>query len=304
MPGALAEEERESDHGPVAQPALDPVPPLPVASWPAWPFRLCLLFALATLVLVYLMSLPPPPPGAGAMVAGFQSPMLALEFARGAGDLLFLEGEAGAPLREWLMRVQRLDVYFPVAYAGMAILFFIGLTLKGRRLALVGALLALMTIPADWQENRAIDAILAELHNPVCTEETRPADPDAHVSLFECLPEGALDGASPEITAAAFAFDSFVPLHVELLKHDTWVKWGLIALYAAVMAVVMWLEKRRLLALPPALAALAIGATWLSGGAGQVAEVMGLLLIPFMLTFPVAAVMYLRARTAIKREAQ
>ena len=261
-----------------------------------WAFAATLGLALVTTGIIALMQASPPPEGAAPMAAGFETPILALEFARSAADLDFLAGPGAAELRAWLERVQFLDWFFPPAYAGMAAVFFLGLALRGNFLALLGVGLAIATIPADWQENATINAILAELDAPVCNAETRPEDPEADISIAACLPEGALDNASPELTAAAFAFDTFIPVRVEMLKVDTWVKWGLIAAYAALLAVLLWADRKRILAAPPALAALALAATFLSGSNGYVAEIMSLLLIPFMLTFPVAAVMYFRGK--------
>jgi hypothetical protein len=215
--------------------------------------------AVATLVFPILFG-SPPDLGAAPMADGFVTPILALEFARSAPDLAFLQGDAAAGLRAFLARTQSLDRFFPLAYAGMAAMFFLALGLRrpGRWLALAAMAVAIVTIGADWAENAVMNRLLAEL--------------------------GA--GAEPR------------PGLLAALHGHTWIKWGLIGLYAALFAVLMWQDKRRLLAIPGAVAALAIAATWLSGSNGQVAEIMGTLLIPFMLTFPLAAVMYLRGKSA------
>ena len=142
----------------------------------------------------------------------------------------------------------------------MAAMFFLALGLRnpGRWLAWAGLVVAVVTIGADWAENRVIWRLLTEL--------------------------SAGDEPRARLLAA--------------LQGHTWIKWALIGLYAALFSVLMWQDKRRLLAIPGIVAALAIAATWLSGSNGQVAEIMGTLLIPFMLTFPLAAVMYLRGKSA------
>ncbi|MCC5995193.1 MAG: hypothetical protein JJU18_02330 [Oceanicaulis sp.] len=259
-----------------------------------WAFVATLVFAAATTVIAVLMNIPPAPEGAAPMADGYATPILALEFARQVSDLHFLTGEEGAALRAWLVRVQFLDWFFPVAYAGMAAAFFLGLVLRGNLLALLGIGLALAAIPADWRENAVMNAILHELENPVCDTQTRTA---------ECPGADAFGGASAEPAIAAHSFDTVLPAQIERLKLDTWVKWGLIAAYGALLAGLFWAGRRRMLAVPPALGALAIAAAWISGSNGYVAEIMGLLLIPFMLTFPIAAVMYLRARPVAEREA-
>lgn len=76
----------------------------------------------------------------------------------------------------------------------------------------------------------------------------------------------------------------------------TWIKWGAIAGYAAVLAAIMALARRRLLAIFPALAAFGIGASYVAQADPAVFNWANQLLVPFMLTFPVAAVMYLRAK--------
>tara|TARA_R110000868_G_scaffold56829_7_gene175988 strand:+ start:7498 stop:8208 length:711 start_codon:yes stop_codon:yes gene_type:complete len=219
--------------------------------------------AIATLIFPILFG-SPPDLGAAPMAAGFKTPILALEFVRSVDDLAFLQGDGGAALRAFLADTQSLDRFFPLAYAGMAALFFLALGLRhpARWLAWAALAVALVTIGADWAENAVINRVL------------------------ETLSAGGEPGSG--LLAALYG--------------HTWIKWGLIALYAALFSVLMWQDKRRLLAIPGIVAALAIAATWASGSSGQVAEIMSALLIPFMLTFPLAAVMYLRAKSA-SREA-
>ncbi|WP_417481633.1 hypothetical protein [Maricaulis sp.] len=219
--------------------------------------------AVATLVFPILFG-SPPDLGAAPMADGFVTPILALEFARSAADLAFLQGEGAEALRGFLVHTQSLDRFFPLAYAGMAAMFFLALGLRnpGRWLAWAALAVALVTIGADWAENAVMNRLLAEL--------------------------GA--GAEPRANLLA------------ALHGHTWIKWGLIGLYAALFSVLMWQDKRRLLAIPGVVAALAIAVTWLSGSNGQVVEIMSTLLIPFMLTFPLAAVMYLRGNSAPSKQ--
>lgn len=234
---------------------------------------LSLVLAVATLVLAALMGQAPAP--VIPMADGFRTPILALEFARSSNDVGFLAGDDAETLKAALREIQRLDRYFPLAYAGMAAALFAGLALRDNKLALLGLIAALATIPADWSENRAINSFLGiDAYSDALSQ--RPADDPEAVEWFENF----------SIHLEAMVVD---------IRESTWIKWGLIALYAAVFAAVLAMQGRRLLAIPSAVAALAILATWLSGSNGHVAELMGLTLIPFMLSFPVTAVMVLRS---------
>lgn len=122
-------------------------------------FCLSAIFAVWTIVLTTQMGGDPPAPGA-PMTRGYETPILLLEFAGSEQDLAFLEGDAGAPLRAHLERVQALDFWFPIAYAGLAFWCFLGMALMGRKLAWIGAILSAATIPADWAENAVINDIL------------------------------------------------------------------------------------------------------------------------------------------------
>lgn len=260
-----------------------------------WAFGLTILLAVVTLAFPLALFGQPPEP-AMPLADGFRTPILAFEFATRASDLAFLQGEAGAEMRAHMRHVQFLDWFFPVAYAGMAASFFMGMALRGNFLALIGVGLALATIPADWQENAAMNAILDEFENPICNESNIPPERREDYVLRDCLGEDAFADAAPEYELVSFALDSLIPVKVEILRIDTWIKWGLIGAYAAWLAILFFLAKRRLLAIPPALAALSVAACWIAVstglGAGIMAELMSLVLIPFMLTFPVAAVMY------------
>lgn len=122
-------------------------------------FCLSIVFAVWTIVLTQMMGGAEPAPGA-PLTRGYETPILLLEFAGSEDDLAFIAGEAGAPLRDELQRVQALDFWFPIAYAGLAFWCFLGLGLMGRKLAWLGVILSAATIPADWAENAVINDIL------------------------------------------------------------------------------------------------------------------------------------------------
>ncbi len=269
-----------------------------------WAFGLTIVLAVATLAFPLVLFGQPPEP-AVPLQDGFRTPILAFEFATRAEHLAFLQGEAGAEMRAHMRHVQFLDWFFPLAYAGMAASFFLGMALRGNFLAVIGVGLALATIPADWQENAAMNAILDEFENPICNETNIPPDRSEDYVLRDCLGEEAFQDAAPGFELMSFALDSLIPVKVEILRIDTWIKWGLIGAYAAWLAMLFFLSKRPFLAIPPSLAALSVGACWVGVntglGAGITAELMSLVLIPFMLTFPVAAVMYVLGHKKARR---
>lgn len=225
-----------------------------MTSW-RWALVLSLVLAAASIVFIILFG-SPPDLGSAPMRAGFHSPIMALELAKSVDDLAFLQGDAAADLRAYMVRVQQLDWGFPLAYAGMAAAFFAGLGLRGGKLnwlAWVALAVAIVAIPADYMENRVINRVLADL--------AVGADPTERL---------------------------------DALQAHTWMKWGAIGLYGALMAVLMWVRGHRLLALPGVLGAASVVWAALSGSAGGPAEIMSLAMIPFMLGFPVAAIILLR----------
>jgi CHASE2 domain-containing sensor protein len=148
---------------------------------------------------------------------------------------------------------------------------------------------ALATIPADWTENGDVDKLLFDGGLRECSDGVR------YVSIAnEAIPVDCRESISSVQNAHGEVTHVFVGQQaLEDLQISTWIKWGLIGLYAALMSALMWQDKRRLLAIPGAVAAIAIAATWLSGSSGVFAELMGVALLPFMLSFPIAAAMYL-----------
>lgn len=221
-------------------------------SIPRYGFYLTILLAIVTLGISGAMSL-------GALVDdpganGYARSIFALYFSRDLTDLAFLSGAEGAPMRAELMRIQALDLYYPLAYGGMAFVFFASLGLRGVKLAWVGVILAALAIGADLAENEVANRILADLE--------AGADPTERL---------------------------------DAMWGHTWIKWGFIAGYAAVMGAIMVLARRRLLAVFPILAAGGAAAAYVSAADPLVFNWAYQLLIPFMLSIPVAAFMYSRA---------
>ncbi|GJL97211.1 MAG: hypothetical protein DHS20C06_10280 [Hyphobacterium sp.] len=224
--------------------------------------RICFIasvfFAVWTIIVIVQMGGDAPAPGA-PMSDGFQTPMIALEFAGSEADLAFLEGENGAELRAELQRVQTLDFWFPIAYAGLAFWFFAGAFFRGQKFAAFGGIIALATIFADWNENAVINAMLASM--------------DEGVAAASYLPD---------------------------LAAATWIKWLLIAAYALVFSVTLYLTKRPILGLPGLLAGGLIIAAAIMGGDPVVTERLTIPLALFFLTILLTAMIYLR--TSFKTE--
>lgn len=220
--------------------------------------RLCFLLTLVatviTLTFAFLMQ-SGAPESLPESVNGFNRPIFAVYFARSLEDLAFITGPQAADIRTWMHGIQALDTWFPLAYGGMAIVFFAALGLRGKRLAFLGIVLAAAAIGADWAENEVANRILADL--------------DA--------------GADPTE-------------RLDAMWGHTWIKWGFIAAYAALMSVLMGLDRRPLLAILPGAAAIALAASWLTGADPAVFRVANILLVLFMLIFPIAAGMYLFKR--------
>jgi len=118
-------------------------------------------FTAAVIVFVVLFGQTMPQTADG-MAEGFETPILALEFANSRDDLAFVRAEGATELRSAFMAGQALDVWFPLAYGGLMIVVLGGLALRGRPLAWVGVLAAAIAIPADWWENAVIHQILID----------------------------------------------------------------------------------------------------------------------------------------------
>lgn len=214
---------------------------------------LCLALTVAALGLAYLMG-QPAPAGATDLPNGHERAIFALYFAQSLDDLAFIAGEEGAALRDYLVEVQSLDMYFPFAFAGLAACLFAALGLRGVHLAWLGSLAALFVIGADLAENEVANRVLADL--------SAGEDPTERL---------------------------------DALNSHSWIKWWAIAGYMVWMSLVLWFEKRRILALIPVLGAVPIVIGWLTQPDGSVMAMTYPLLVVAMLSFPVIAIVYLRA---------
>ncbi|WP_412546121.1 hypothetical protein [Maricaulis sp. MIT060901] len=260
-------------------------------------FYLTIILAVVTLGFAGLMG-QPGPLQPDTDLNGFQRPIFALYFATSLNDLHFITGAEGAALRQHLMRLQAIDTWFPLAYGGMAMAFFLALGVRGSRAAWLGLGLAAFTIGADWAENDAANRVLAGMEPVVCEQLAgAPAGQELCLTLdSQSMGSGPHVNPDDVYSAGQQHREHVVGEALADLGLLTWIKWGAIALYAAVFGAIMALAGRKLLAAFPILAAFGVAASWSSGADPAVFNWANQLLVPFMLTFPVAAVMYLRAK--------
>ena len=218
--------------------------------------RICFGISLALALAVIVLSLlmgGNPPLGDMPMKPGFATPILALEFAQTQAELDFIRGAAAAALRDHLRTIQYWDQFFPFAYAGMAIALMLALGLRGQRLAWLALGFAVLAIPADWMENNVLNLLIADAEAGEASSDRR----------------------------------------LRALHAHTWIKWAAIAVYGWLSGLVLWLDRHRIEALMVWPGVLAIVIVWVTDSSGLAAEVMSVLMIPFMLAFPVAAIRYL-----------
>ncbi|WP_269621462.1 hypothetical protein [Zhongshania sp. BJYM1] len=100
---------------------------------------------------------------------GFRTPIIAFEFAQTEEDLSFLSGstESSRLNREKMDAGHVWDMVFPFAYAGFIALTAIQLASRGRRFIYAGAVLAVLIIPLDINENLTLLKITEALGNSV-----------------------------------------------------------------------------------------------------------------------------------------
>ncbi|MAL08797.1 MAG: hypothetical protein CMF74_03910 [Maricaulis sp.] len=178
-------------------------------------------FTAAVIVFVVLFGQTMPQTAEG-MAEGFETPILALEFANTRDDLAFVRAEDADALRAAFMAGQALDVWFPLAYGGLMIAVLAGLALRGRSIAWIGVLAAAIAIPADWWENAVIHRILID-------PEGAPADlPALAASTFTKW--FAISGAAAMFAIATFRQGWWL---LALLALPCAIAWPVVALTGA-----------------------------------------------------------------------
>ncbi|MCL6416617.1 hypothetical protein MIB92_13235 [Aestuariirhabdus sp. Z084] len=182
---------------------------------------------------------------------GFQTPIIAFEFARTEVDLAFLAGDSEASQRNRRLMDEGhfWDMAFPFAYGGLLALLLLQFTGQGYRFVWVGVVCSILIIPFDINENLTLLSITAAL------EESRPV----------------------------------VPLLVDL-HTATWLKWGVLGISIALLSASYLTRKRYGFALLSLLASLAIAICWVSGSEPRFAEAMSKVLSLFFIVIAINAI--------------
>lgn len=137
-------------------------------------YKLSLLLGIATLLFGLLMLFILPQKA--ALSPGFQTPIIAFEFARSQQDLVFLTGNGSTEKtnRQKMLIGHRWDMVFPFIYAGFIISLLRQDFIRGHLWARPGIWLAVVAILADLMENRILLQILSALEQdqPVLVDFT------------------------------------------------------------------------------------------------------------------------------------
>jgi len=167
---------------------------------------------------------------------GFNTPIIAFEFAKTAEDIAFLAGneEPAVTHRAKMDAGNGYDMAYPFLYGGLLALLMLRLARNGQPLAWVGFAFALAIIPADINEN---------------------------LVLLEITKSMAQGGNGADLLAG---------LHVA-----TWAKWGAIAAVQFVAALCLLGHKIWLGGALAAVGTVILGSTWFTGADPVFAELAG-----------------------------
>ena len=104
-------------------------------------------------------------PQSANLAEGYKTPIIAFEFAQTPEDLEFLTGpsEQAAAKRAQMINGHKLDMVYPLFYAGMLALGMVALARSGDKLAWLGLLMAALTLPTDIYENIVLNQIVTAL---------------------------------------------------------------------------------------------------------------------------------------------
>lgn len=199
-------------------------------------------FGAMTLVLALIMLFTFP--STANLSEGFQTPIIAFEFAKTESDVAFLSGmsEASVSNREKMDAGHFWDMFFPFAYGGFLALWMVKLQRQGIRFLKFGVLIALAIVPFDIYENVVLLDITAAL---------------GRASSVDML---------------------LADLHIA-----TWLKWSAIGLSAGMLAIGFTLQKHYFSAATSYLASLGILVCWLSDEQPTITELMSILTFVFFL---------------------
>ncbi len=164
---------------------------------------------------------------------GWNSPLIAFEFAQTEADVAFLTGqtESAVQNRAKMDAGHRVDMIFPVAYAGVFALLALQMVISGKRWMWLGVVISILIVPFDYNENWILFGI-----TEVLSQDGSPA------ALLAKLPTA------------------------------TYLKWGAIAAVSGLLAVAYALDRARWRSFFCGLAALSIIVAYVSGSAPWAAE--------------------------------
>lgn len=206
------------------------------------------LSGLATVVLGLILFLTFPI--SADLPEGFQTSIIAFEFAKIEADLTYMAGDSSeARLNRQKMKTgMQWDMVFPIAYAGLLALLLLELAVRGHSIAWLGVVATTLIYPFDINENLIMLEIISALDTSTVT-----------VVLLNNL------------------------------QLATWLKWGAIAAAIAILSVGLFKDKQFGFAALAGVTAISILVCWLSGASPVIAEIMSGLLVVFFLSFAIKA---------------
>jgi hypothetical protein len=181
---------------------------------------------------------------------GFQTPIIAFEFAKTEADLSFLSGdsELNKQNREKMDAGHVWDMGFPFFYGGFIILMLLHVSKNNHRFIWLGLVCAASIIPFDINENLTLLQITKALGNSASIENL----------LLE--------------------------LHIA-----TWLKWGAIGFSIAVLAAGFAASKEYFSAVFSMLSPLGVAICWASDSHPSLTEAMSIIIFLFFAVFTIKA---------------
>lgn len=169
---------------------------------------------------------------------GFQTPIIAFEFAKTEADLSYLMGEGVVESRnrEKMDAGNRWDMFFPFAYGSFILLLLVQMIMNGKRIAWLGVPFALLVVPFDIGENIAL------------------------LNITEAIRES---GALTELLVQ--------------LQLVTWLKWGSLGAAIGVLSLAFLSTKEYVHMTVGGLTSLSIAVCWVLGSKPTSAEIMSAL---------------------------
>jgi len=217
-------------------------------------------FGLATIVLgAILLAIFP---STAELSEGFQTPVIAFEFAKSESDLSFLSGNSElSQLNREKMDAGHSgwDMVFPFAYGGFIALLLLRIKGQGSGFIWLGVVFAVLIIPFDINENLTLLQITSALADSASTE-------------------GLL-----------------LALYVA-----TWLKWGAIGASIAILAAGYSINKNYWSATVSIVAALGIATCWVFNSEPVLAETMSKLIFLFFVFFSIETGMQAWRLTQVK----